>query len=920
MNSFSYAATSLLRAGSRTVAYLLGLGLAVALFSGTLFFMDGSARSMTLRAAAPVLLDFQARSIDPKTDIAQFASQLQAQKGVKAVLPFVSAAISIVPSSTVTTTTPPANPRSGGSNLTGQVLAARLFAVPLEYPTAFPLLTVSSGKFEAGGVLVSEQMALSLHLKPGDTLNLTVPGLSQPYPVKLSGTVNTDLADPLFNGPKAAPEGSYNFAAAVVVMDYQIFQRDLAGPIQGASDQANQNPNSATTPGNLQGLPLLDRQQHINIDRSILPSDPGEAQLAITTLSRNLERQASGQIRITNNLGDALKGAAGDVVAARLLFIFLGLPGVLLAAYLSRNAAELVSEAQHSEVALLRSRGISPQKLLEVFGWTAILVAIIGTALGLVIGALSTTAIFGTGVFNNTGGLLLSALYSLLLGLVLGGIGVFLPARQMLKGEVNEERRLLKINQRPVWLRLPLYLILLAAAGLALWFSGTYNSRTATAGASETAAVSLGIYSFIGPLLFWLGAALLFLRILDWFLRRPSAKWRGGLNGLAGRSLRRRSQQSAGAALLVALAFSFGVVTATFGASYEASRVADSRYIIGSDLRLTPALTNLQPTSFAGQLKVPGVQAVAPVWLSNNVLVGSQTQTVYGVDLPSFLAATTIPDSFFSGESAKTVLDRLAATPNGLLVSNELANSYNILLGDPVNMRIPDTSGAYYDAKLQVVGIFTMFPTSSQNSDLVVNSTYLTQATKNPNPGFFLVKGDGTTVTIDNIAGRLTQQFKAQQLAVRIETASHAISQDQSSLAGLNLSGLMAIDRFFSALIMALGLGVFLLGTILERQRELGTLQALGATRQQVTRLLLLEGFILVASGIAGGLVIGLLLAWQYNGFLTGIFAVALPVLALPLFELGLLLGLGLVGVLAASFLVTLRLRRLWPAEVLREA
>ena len=267
----------------------------------------------------------------------------------------------------------------------------------------------------------------------------------------------------------------------------------------------------------------------------------------------------------------------------------------------------------------------------------------------------------------------------------------------MVQGEVNEERRVLKTNQRPVWLRLPLDLILLAAAALALWFSGSYNTKTATAGASETAAVSLGIYSFIGPLLFWLGAALLFLRILDAFLRRPATGWRGGLNGLAGRSLRRRSQQSAGAALLVALALSFGVATATFGASYETSRIADARYIIGSDLRLTPALTNLQPADFAGQVsKVAGVQAVAPVWVANNTLVGSQTQTVYGVDLASFSAATIIPDSFFSGDSAKTVLNRLATTPNGLLVSSELANSYNILLGDPVNMRIPDPNGTYF--------------------------------------------------------------------------------------------------------------------------------------------------------------------------------------------------------------------------------
>ena len=102
---------------------------------------------------------------------------------------------------------------------------------------------------------------------------------------------------------------------------------------------------------------------------------------------------------------DALKGATGDVVAARLLFIFLGLPGVLLAAYLSRNATQLVSEAQRSEVALLRSRGIAPRKLLGVLAWTAFLVSIIGTTLGLVIGAISTALIFGTGVFTNTGGL-----------------------------------------------------------------------------------------------------------------------------------------------------------------------------------------------------------------------------------------------------------------------------------------------------------------------------------------------------------------------------------------------------------------------------------------------------------------------------------------------------------------------------------
>lgn len=898
-----------MRSPTRTIAYMVGLALAVALFSGTLFFIDGQTRSMTQRALAPVRLDFQARALDPKTDIASLAPLLQKQAGVKTVLPFASAAI------------------TSTSTVSSQAQPSRLFALPPDYQNAFPLLPLTTGRFEPGsGVLVSEQLAVSLHLKLGDTFKLVVPGLNQPYPVKLAGTVNTDIADPLFSGPTSAPEGAYNFAAAVVVIDYATFTRDLAAPLQTAADQASQsNPNNNTSPSPaVFGLPLLDRQLHISIQRDSLPSDPGEAQLAIGSLRRNLERQASGQIKISDNLSSTLINATRDVVSARLLFIFLGLPGVLLAAYLSRYATQLVVEGQRREVALLRSRGIAPRRILAIMGWTAVLVALAGTVLGLGIGAISTATIFGSSVFNNAGGLLLSALYSLLLGLALGGIGVFLPARRMLEGEVNEERRVVAATKRPIWLRLPLDLALLSAAGLAFWFSSSYNNKTATAGASETAAVSLGIYSFLGPLLFWLGAALLFWRIIDWLLTRPQAKWRGGINGLAGRSLRQRNQQSAGAALLLALALSFGVATTTFGATYDSSRRAEARYIIGSDLRITPALTSPQPASFADQIaKVNGVQAVAPVATSSNVLVGSQTQTVYAVDVPSLTAATYIPDSFFVGDSsvsAKAILNQLAATPNGLLVSNELANSYNIQSGDQVNMRIPIVTGGYFEAKLQVVGIFNMFPTSSQNSDLVVNRSYLTDATKNPNISFVLAKTDGTASTNEAIASTLNSQFKNGQLAARIETANRVVSQDQSSLAGLNLSGLLSIDRFYAALIIALGLGVFLLGSILERQRELGTLQALGATRSQVTRLLLTEGLALVAGGVIGGLVIGLLLAWQYNTFLTGIFAVSLPVINVPIPELALLMAMGLLGIGVAALLMAMRVRRLWPAEILRDA
>jgi len=505
------------------------------------------------------------------------------------------------------------------------------------------------------------------------------------------------------------------------------------------------------------------------------------------------------------------------------------------------------------------------------------------------------------------------------LGLTLGGVGIFLPARRMVAGEIAEERRGVVAATRPPWARLPLDLFLLAGAALALWLSGTYNSKAATAGASETAAVSLGIYAFLGPLLFWSGAALLFLRLAGWALGRPAGPWHGGLVGLASRSLRRRRGRVAGLALLLALALSFGVAVTTFGATYDASRRADARYTIGADLRVIPALTNPQPASFADRLRVPGVRAVAPVWVTNDAVVGSQTQAVYGVDVAALTAATTIPDRFFPDGDARGALARLAATPDGLLVSNELATAYNIQLGDTVALHLPRRGGGATDLKPHVVGIFSMFPTSSQNSDFVVNAALLTAATGNPDPGFFLLGTDGRAATNDAVATTLTGQF-ANQLAARIETANGAISRDQSSLVGLNLAGLVALDRLYAALLVGLGLGVFLWGGIRERGRELGTLEALGATRGQVSGLLLLEGAVLTIAGIVGGVLIGAPLAWQYNGFLPGIFAVPQPTLAIPWAGLGALLALALVGVLMAAGLAVLRLRRLWPAEALREA
>src|ERR1700694_2044994 len=60
-----YSLRDLIRNPRRTFASVVGVALAVGLFSSTAFFVDGSAARMTERAIAPVAIDMQAGLTSP---------------------------------------------------------------------------------------------------------------------------------------------------------------------------------------------------------------------------------------------------------------------------------------------------------------------------------------------------------------------------------------------------------------------------------------------------------------------------------------------------------------------------------------------------------------------------------------------------------------------------------------------------------------------------------------------------------------------------------------------------------------------------------------------------------------------------------------------------------------------------------------
>jgi putative ABC transport system permease protein len=925
--TLTYAWRLVTRNPRRTATYLFGLALAVGLFAGILFFVDATARQMTATALAPVKLDIVAHTTMPDVSTGAMLSAITAQRGIAAAEPVTAADFASAQKVGATQASP----------------AGRLFAIAPSYFGTFDVLQISDGKFDPAGVMVSEAMAIAQNLKLGDALQLTFTGLAQPVILPITGIVNMGNADPLF---ATATEAENAIVADVVFVAGDWFNAHLQGPLAALAA----NPPATLAPGAV----VLDPQIHIKIDRARLPADPTLAAQQAAALRRSIERQFPGQLKAVDNLSGAFKTAQADVLSAKILFIFLGLPGVALAAYLAKFAAELFAGAQRREISLLRTRGATPGQITALVAASSVLLAIGGSALGVAFGALilwvsaggPTTAGlnplapgFDWAMFGS------SAAIAFLAGLLLTFVAAFLPTFAALRREISQERRSVRrVEGAPFWQRAYLDVLLILAAGVVLAVT-QLNGGFKPSG-NEGAALSLSFYIFLAPLFAWLGITLLVLRLVERGLAaagpRLAEAFRtlfGEIGEVAGKSIARRAAQVGAATTIIALTLSFGISLVLFQNTYTSEKRLDAQYVVGADIRFTPALNTPQTADFAAQLQGPGVSGVTAVARDTQALVGSEKNTVYGIDVPSFRQVAYLPDSFFvdgaapqtiaamtnrttnyAPGSARQVLDALATTPNGVIISVEQAEKYNIFVGDPVLLRLYNrTTQQYTDVKTQAVGLFTYFPTSAQDSDFILNRGFMTQSSGNAAMDSFLLKtADGQPGTIGQVSAALAGQYK-NVLPVRIQNTETVIKTEESSLTSLNLGGLGTMELLYTLLVTSAGLAIFLLAMINERQREFGAMRALGANLAHLRKFLFAEAVTISGLSLAIGLAVGVLLARLLVLLLSVIFTIPAHQLAWPGPELLALAGMVILGMIASTLISARRLGTLKVVEALRE-
>lgn len=851
----------------------LGVALAVCLLALLGVFIRQSAANMTARAVLGISPDWQVQMVGT-TDTAS------AEDATKSIDGFNR--LSIVDYADLISLTAT---KDGTTQTTG---AAKAIGLSDNYVTNFPSqLRLLSGALS--GVMVSQQTAANLHVVPGDAVTLARLGQA-PLVVKIDGVVELPNADQLFQIVSATPQAAITAPPDNVILLPQNQWREAFQ-------------------SQLENLPqTAQRQLHISLNHGILPSSPTDAFVTAQEMANNLSAKLAGSGIIVNNLAARLDGVRQDSLFARVLFLFLGMPGAIIAILLTVMIVLSTVDHRRREIALLQVRGAKPWQVMKAVSIEALIVGISGAVLGIAI-AFMLAPIFVKGPLVNTD--FIWFVGAGLLGL-LASLAVFLIPSWFALGQTaleNAAQTRLISAAKPAWQKLWLDVVTVAAALLVFWqVSATGYQVVAAPEGVATATVDYKAYA--APALLWIGCGLLLMRLVSAFLHKATPLIRSLLAPLAKSfakpvtaTMSRERQRITKGVVLVALAVSFATSTAIFNTTYEHQAAVDATLTNGADVTVTGTIDNPASPALEKIRKTNGIVAAEPMQ-HRYAYVGNDLQDLYGIDPASIDKATAMSNAYFGNADAKATLASLQSTPDGVLVSDETVGDFQLKESDTINLRLQFASDhAFHVVPFKFIGIAREFPTAPKDSFLIANAKYVASVTGIATSEIVLIKASiEPALLAENLKLSLVNQK-----GNLVSDMSQAVHRIGSSLVAVDLHSLTALELAFAIPLVAGAIGlIFALG-LAERRRSFAILRALGATSQHLGAFLWSEALVVYAFGTVAGLALGWAIAWMLTKLMTQVFDPPPDTLYVPWIYL---IILCLAGFAAVSIAVLIQLRR----------
>jgi len=822
----------------RLAGTIAGIALTVAMFAALGAFLTHSATSMTHRAISGVPVDWQVEIV-PGTAVASISQAVEKAVAVANLQTVGYAGVDAFETKT-----------AGTVQTTGK---GKVLGIDPGYARTFP------GQFRLllgsmDGVLIAQQTAANLHVTVGDTVTIHRIGLPA-VEVKVDGIVDLPNANSMFQAvgvpPGAAPQAPPD---NVLLLPMKLWH-DLFDA------QAVVRPDSVRM------------QLHVGLVHDKLPENPQDAFISVQGAAKNLEVRIAGNGIVADNLAARLDSVRSDSLYSKVLFLFLGTPGALLAAFLTLAVASSGGDRRRRDQALLRLRGASQFVILKLAAVEAAYVGLIGALLGLGIAAVATRYLLGSGIFDAS--VVPWVSIAVFTGFLLAAVAVIFPAWVDSRNTtVSAARMTIKQDSARIWRRIGLDYILIILSGIIFW--RTWSTGYQVVLAPEGTSASLVNYqSFLAPVFLWLGTGLLTIRLCLGGLARGRAGLTallrpiaGALSGVAAAAMVRQRNRITQGVALVSLAFAFAISTAIFNTTYHAQALVDAELTNGADVTVTGSMLAPASVKLKELAALPGV-AVAQAMQHRLAYVGNDLQDLYGIDARHIGDVTRVSDAYFQGGNAKATLELLAKTPDGILVSDETVKDFQLQLGDQLNLRLQDGQDhQYHKVTFHFIGIVREFPTAPRDSFIVANAAYIAQQTRADTAEVVLLKTSAPPAGVAAAAKKLVSSLPGVKVS-DIGEARHLIG---SSLTSVDLTGLTRLELGFAILMVAGSTGLILALGLADRRRTFAILSALGAKPRQLGSFLWSEALFIFLFGSAVGTMVGFGLAWMLIKLLTGVF------------------------------------------------
>ena len=796
---------------------------------------------------------------------------------------------------------------------------AKLFGLDADYAAHDPTIKLIEGGIRADGAVLSAESSKAMHAKIGDKVTVALPD-STSFDIVVSGIADVSQARSLFSSRRGSDLEAFIYSQHSMIVSPAVFFDTVIPAFERA----------ATARGSRLKNPPV-REIDVTVDRRYLNADPATALIQTKRIAAAVSAVAAHQDFLLDNISNTLGVATGDSTVAKRLFIFLGVPGGFLAALLAGYAGNVLADAQRREQATLRIRGASRRHLLRMLAIRTAGLTAAGSLVGLILGYLLASAILGRESLARatTSRLALSALLGCLGGFVATGLALYITGRRNIDREINEDRARLS-RSVPLWRRARLDIV-----GCVVVVVGTAGALRAHAfdGASGSVyfgrSVTLNLSLLVLPIAVWFAGSLVAARVVGTVLHRtqPDSTSAIGapLSSLYRLSVGRRPWAIGNGAIIVTLIVALSTSLAGFTSSYDAAKANDARYATGSDIRIVPGPTarRTYTTDQAGLFRTDGVaQASAVVYTIRNVILRSARTSdpanLAAIDPASFGSVAPLRNDNFPTGDADAALRTLQTDPGAVLLSTNMAQFLKAKPGDMLHVLLARGTDVQIEVDFHITGLFERLPGFPDGADAMMSIHQYIAHVPSKTPDFFLAST--TTRSRAGLRRALTSlgQGPAAADQLQITTRATTVARDQSSLAALNIAGLVDLDSTFALAMEIVTIAIFVFGLLLQRRREYVTLRAQGLDLRTIRLLIAAEAGTVAIVGAIAGVLVGTAMGYYFVTVLRPLFVLP-PSYTLPLRTLLAPIGLVLVATIACTLAGARLVNRLEPTELLRD-